>query len=181
MKKIITVIMAIITTSAFAFEDYATIKHVEPQYNSVNSPVEVCKDEIVQEQVYQQQPQQQQPQGKNYGGAVLGGLAGGILGNQVGGGSGKTAATAAGAVIGALVGDNMSNQGDGNIQYQQQQQQPQVTSRKVRNCVTEYETKNVVTGYRVDARYNGKPIVFTTQEKPIGSKVRVQVTVDPIF
>ena len=181
MKKITTVIMAIITTSAFAFEDYATIRHVEPQYSSVNSPVEVCRDEIVQEQVYQQPPQQQQ-QGKNYGGAVIGGLAGGILGNQVGGGSGKTAATAAGAVIGALVGDNMSNQGGGNLQYQQpQQQQPQVTSRKVKNCFTEYETKNIITGYRVDARYNGKPIVFTTQEKPIGSKVRVQVTVDPIF
>lgn len=43
----------------------------------------------------------------NLGGAVLGGVIGGILGHQVGGGSGKDAATAVGAVAGAAIGSNM--------------------------------------------------------------------------
>ena len=46
--------------------------------------------------------------GVNYGGAALGGLAGGILGNQVGGGSGRVAATAVGAVAGAMVGNHLA-------------------------------------------------------------------------
>lgn len=37
---------------------------------------------------------------------ILGAIAGGLLGNQVGGGNGKTAATAVGAVIGSQVGTN---------------------------------------------------------------------------
>jgi outer membrane lipoprotein SlyB len=40
-------------------------------------------------------------------GAVVGGVVGGLLGNQVGGGSGKTAATVVGVVGGALVGNNV--------------------------------------------------------------------------
>ncbi len=184
MKKISILFASLmVSTSVFAFEDYATVKSVETQYKTVSEPMDVCRDEIVQDQVYQQQPQQyqQQPQSKNYGGAVIGGVAGGILGNQVGGGSGKTAATALGAVVGALVGDNLANQpSGGNIQYQQPVQQPQVISRKVRNCQTEYENKQVVSGYKVDASYNGKPFTFITQEKPVGKQIRVNVNVEPI-
>jgi outer membrane lipoprotein SlyB len=40
-------------------------------------------------------------------GAVAGGVVGGVLGNQVGGGSGRTAATAAGIVGGALAGNEI--------------------------------------------------------------------------
>lgn len=40
-------------------------------------------------------------------GAVVGGVVGGVLGNQVGGGSGRTLATAAGVVGGALVGNQI--------------------------------------------------------------------------
>jgi surface antigen len=38
---------------------------------------------------------------------VVGAVAGGILGNQVGGGSGKIAATAIGAVVGGIVGSEI--------------------------------------------------------------------------
>jgi uncharacterized protein YcfJ len=44
----------------------------------------------------------------NVGGAVAGAIIGGILGHQVGGGSGKDAATAVGAIGGAVVGNNMA-------------------------------------------------------------------------
>jgi outer membrane lipoprotein SlyB len=40
-------------------------------------------------------------------GAVVGGVVGGVLGNQVGGGSGRSLATAAGVVGGALVGNQI--------------------------------------------------------------------------
>jgi surface antigen len=40
-------------------------------------------------------------------GLVVGAVAGGILGNQVGGGTGKVAATAIGAVVGGIVGSEI--------------------------------------------------------------------------
>ncbi|HEX2544701.1 MAG TPA: glycine zipper 2TM domain-containing protein [Ramlibacter sp.] len=51
------------------------------------------------------------PRGPNILGAVVGGLAGAVLGNQIGGGSGRTAATVLGGVAGAAVGNQvMRNQ-----------------------------------------------------------------------
>jgi uncharacterized protein YcfJ len=43
----------------------------------------------------------------NIGGAVAGAVVGGILGHQVGGGSGRDAATAAGVIAGAAIGNQM--------------------------------------------------------------------------
>ena len=51
------------------------------------------------------------PQSNNILGAVVGGLAGAVLGSQVGGGSGRTAATVLGGVAGAAIGNQvMRNQ-----------------------------------------------------------------------
>ena len=51
------------------------------------------------------------------GGAILGAVLGGVLGHQVGGGSGRDAATAVGVVGGALIGNEVEkrNKNDGNI------------------------------------------------------------------
>lgn len=50
----------------------------------------------------------QQNVGSNgVGGAVVGGVVGGVLGNQIGGGNGRSLATAAGVVGGALVGNQI--------------------------------------------------------------------------
>jgi len=54
------------------------------------------------------------------GGAVLGGVGGGIIGNQVGGGSGKTIATIGGAILGTIAGSAVG----GNMDRQQQSNQP---------------------------------------------------------
>lgn len=43
----------------------------------------------------------------NVGGAVIGGVVGGLLGHQVGGGSGKSAATIGGAIAGAAIGSQV--------------------------------------------------------------------------
>jgi uncharacterized protein YcfJ len=79
------------------FDDYARVIGVIPQIEHIDHPRQECHTEYVQEQ----------RQSRGVGGSLLGCLAVGLLGNQVGGGSGRTAATAVGAITGAIVGDRM--------------------------------------------------------------------------
>lgn len=58
---------------------------------------------------------------KQDSGMVLGALAGGILGNQVGGGSGKVAATAIGAFVGGVVGSEIGRSMDEQDRFLAQQ------------------------------------------------------------
>jgi outer membrane lipoprotein SlyB len=51
--------------------------------------------------------------GPNILGAVVGGLAGAVLGNQIGSGSGRTAATVLGGVAGAAVGNQIARNQQG--------------------------------------------------------------------
>lgn len=53
------------------------------------------------------------PGGTSILGAVVGGLAGAALGNQIGGGSGRTAATVLGGVAGAVVGNQIARNSQG--------------------------------------------------------------------
>jgi uncharacterized protein YcfJ len=99
-------------------------------------------------------------------GAAVGGAAGAILGNQVGSGSGRTAATGAGAVAGAVVGDRVAT---GNTQYGQGQ--------PVQRCRTvDAGGRDVIRGYNVVYRYNGRDISTTMPYDP-GNSVRVSVGV----
>ncbi len=59
-------------------------------------------------------------------GAVLGAVIGGILGHQVGGGSGRSLATAGGVVAGAVVGGNIGRNRNGDA----------VVTRDVQRCMT---------------------------------------------
>ena len=95
-------------------------------------------------------------------GAVAGGAAGGLLGNQVGRGNGRTAATAAGAIGGAVVGDQVDNRQAGARQPQQQ-------------CRTVESTREIVRGYTVVYRYNGRDVTTTMPYDP-GMRVNVSVT-----
>ncbi len=182
MKKLSILSLALASSMAFAYEDTATIKKVEPQYTTVNKPVETCRMETVTETV-QPQAQQQAQTDRNYSGAVIGGIAGGVLGNQVGKGNGKKAATAAGVIAGALIGDTMGNgqfgtpiqTNPGNIQYH-----PQEVSRQVRNCVMENVPTQELTGYRVEYVYGGRTQSYVSQTKPVGTKIKVKVDVQPI-
>jgi uncharacterized protein YcfJ len=98
-------------------------------------------------------------------GAAVGGAAGAILGNQVGRGSGRTAATGAGAVAGAVVGDRVATGG-----AQPAQGQP------VQRCRTvDAGGRDVVRGYNVVYRYNGRDIATTMPYDP-GNSVRVTVS-----
>lgn len=77
---------------------------------------------VERQQVAQPAPANQ----PNIGGAVIGGIVGGILGHQIGGGSGKDAATAAGVIGGAVVGNNIANQNGGGG--------TQIVNRDVQRC-----------------------------------------------
>jgi uncharacterized protein YcfJ len=78
------------------------------EYQTVERPRQECWNEQVPVQT----------RSGDYGGAIVGGIAGGILGNQVGGGNGRTVATAVGAMTGAVVGDRMSGGGVNTVSYQ---------------------------------------------------------------
>lgn len=97
-------------------------------------------------------------------GPVVGGVAGAVIGHQVGSGRGKTAATAAGAIAGTIIGDKVGN--------------PQATAPvpPAQQCRTVQTTREVVKGYTVVYRYNGRDITTTLPRDP-GPTVRVGVGV----
>jgi uncharacterized protein YcfJ len=109
-------------------------------------------------------PQAAAPRDRSYTGSIVGGLAGAILGNQVGRGRGNTAATAVGAVAGAVVGDRIDNRAP--------QAQPQGPAQR---CATIESSREVVKGYNVVYRYNGRDIATTLPYNP-GSRVTVGVS-----
>lgn len=97
-------------------------------------------------------------------GAAVGAAAGGLIGAQVGRGSGRDAAAAAGAITGAIVGDRVQN--------------PQVATaaQPPQSCRTVETTREVIKGYTVVYRYNGRDISTTLPYHP-GATVRVGVSV----
>lgn len=95
-------------------------------------------------------------------GSIVGGVVGGLLGSQVGGGSGNKAATAAGAVAGVLIGDRVANP-------------DQPRSEQVERCRDVENYRDVIKGYTVTYRYNGKDATTTLPYDP-GSTVQVGVS-----
>ena len=96
-------------------------------------------------------------------GPVVGGVTGAVIGNQIGHGSGRTAATAAGAIAGTIIGDRVGNSDT-----------QTATAQPVQRCRTVETIREVVKGYSVVYRYNGRDITTTMPYNP-GSVVRVAV------
>jgi uncharacterized protein YcfJ len=167
MKKslIISAVLATCAAAAHAdtFVDQARVRGVQPQYETTVVPRQECSRQWVNET--------RRTGSRDYGGAVIGGIAGAVIGNQVGGGHGREAATAIGAVIGAMTGDNMANRGRGEA-YEQ-------VPRQVTTCRTVEQTEQRLTGYRVDYEYRGQMYSTFMQEQP-GPTLRVRVSVDPV-
>ncbi len=101
---------------------------------------------------------------RSYTGAVVGATAGGLLGSQVGNGSGKGAATAAGVIAGTMIGDRVATQ------------QGAATAQPVQRCKTIESSREVIRGYHVVYRYNGRDVATTLPYNP-GSTVKVGVGV----
>ena len=151
--------------AAHSYVDNARVIGVDPQYENVSVPRQECHAEWVAEP--------RQVAGRNYGGAVVGGLAGALLGNQVGRGHGREAATAVGAVVGAFTGDTIANRG----RWGQPQAQPE--QREVTTCRMVDEVQSRIAGYRVDYDYRGQRFSTLMPNNP-GPFVPVRVSVEPV-
>ncbi len=95
---------------------------------------------------------------------IIGGVVGGLLGHQVGQGSGQTAATIVGATGGAVAGSAINNN-RANSQPEQQ-------------CRTVESSREVVNGYDVVYRYNGRDVNVALPYNP-GSTIKVGVSAIP--
>jgi len=84
--------------------------------------------------------------GNNTGSTVLGAIAGGLIGSTVGKGNGKVAAAAVGAATGAVVGSRWNN---GSTRYES-------SPRQVERCRTNDDYRQVVSGYDVRYRFQGR-------------------------
>ena len=165
---------ALLATAAFGaqahtYTDNARVLGVEPQYDNVSVPRQECRRDWVSEA---------RPAGggnyggRDYGGAVVGGLAGALLGNQVGRGHGREAATAVGAVIGAFTGDDLANRGRWEQPYEP-------VTREVTACRTVSDVQSRIVGYRVEYEYRGQRFSTLMQDQP-GAYVPVRVSVEPV-
>ena len=121
-----------------------------PVLQQVPVPRQMCTDEQVAI-----------PGQKSGAGAAMGAIAGGAIGNQIGGGSGRAAATALGVIGGVILGDRIEGETPTAVQTQ-------------RRCTTQtvYETRPVA--YNVTYEYNGKQYTVQMQQDP-GPWVQLQV------
>lgn len=98
---------------------------------------------------------------KSGAGAVMGAIAGGAIGHQIGGGSGRAAATMLGAFGGSIVGDRIEGGA------------PEV--RNVQSCSTQTMYENRTVAYNVVYEYAGRQYSVQMPQDP-GPTVRVQIT-----
>lgn len=99
-----------------------------------------------------------QPQSNLNPGTVIGALVGGLVLNQVGGGNGKTIATAVGAAGGAIIGND----------YYQYRNEPARSG----GCETTFEQRTV--GWNYTAQYNGIQVQGAARRQPqIGEDVQL--------
>lgn len=149
---------------AETFIDNARVRSADPQYESVAVPRNECTSQWVNEV-------RRTGGGRDYGGAVVGGIAGALVGNQVGKGHGREAATAVGAVVGAFTGDRISNR--------DQREQFVEVPREVTSCRTVNDLQTRLTGYRVGYEYRGQYYTTFMPENP-GAHLQVRVSIDPV-
>src|SRR6185369_15842174 len=142
----------------------ARVRSSTPVYEEVQVPRTEC---ITQTVVTETPARSDKP---NLVGAGLGAVAGGLLGHTVGGGNGKTAATAVGAVAGALVGNDLANRSS---------VQAERAPAEVQNCKTVKATQSRLVGYRVQYEYAGREFESIVRSNP-GSTLPVRLSVTPV-
>jgi uncharacterized protein YcfJ len=150
VKKILILSTLTLAALGASAQEVAAVVSRVPIVQQVAVPRQVCENQPV----VVEQP-------TSGAGGLIGAVAGGILGHQVGGGSGKTAATAVGVLAGAVVGDRVEA---GN--NRQAQMAPRCTTQNV------YENRTV--GYDVRYEYAGRQYQTRTVNDP-GPSIRVQV------
>lgn len=134
------------------------------EVGKVISSIQVIQQVSVPRQVCTQEQVAVQPN-KSGAGAAMGAIAGGVLGNQVGGGSGKAAATALGIFGGAIFGDKIEGA-------------PAPQTQTVQNCTTQTILENRVSGYNVTYEFNGKQYNVQLPRDP-GPTIKLNVSPAP--
>jgi len=159
MKRIFITALAVamIGGSAYAASDFVDTAQVissKPRIERVTESHQEC-DPV---------PAQQKSGSGSIVAPIIGGVAGGLLGHQVGQGSGKTAATIIGATGGAVAGSVIADRSSANSQPPQQ-------------CRTVETSREVVNGYEVVYRYNGRDGRTTLPYDPgAGGTIKVGVS-----
>jgi uncharacterized protein YcfJ len=164
----VATIAALVAQGAGAadFVETAPVVATAPILEKVHTPRQECWNE----QVVTQAP-------SNSGsplGAIIGGIAGGVIGHQIGSGRGNAVATGAGAVAGAVIGDKVDPNGGvfgGNANAGTNQQ-------VVQRCRSVDNWQDVVRGYNVTYRYNGRDVTVRLPYDP-GPNVQVGVSLVP--
>jgi len=146
------------------FTDQAPVVATTPIYERVNAPKQECWNESV--------TTQGQSSGGSPLGAIVGGIAGGVIGHQIGSGRGNAVATGVGAVAGAVIGDKVDPNGGIITGRANAGAQEQVVQR----CRTVNSVQDIVRGYDVTYRYNGRDVTIRMPYDP-GPTVQVAVGV----
>ena len=167
MNKLLATV-AVITTMSFATsvsaEEYATVTAVKPNYQNVSVPRYRTDCRVNQVPIYGSTQRQ-----ASTADTIVGAVIGGAIGNQVGGGSGKDAATVLGAIIGADVANKRVTQQQQIIGYREEQ---------TCNNVTYYETQEQLKNYTIRYEWNGlvgKTITYNNYR--VGDRIPVEVNV----
>ena len=153
LKTITAVVCALAGTGgAYAASDFVDTAQVVS-----STPI----IERVAEQRQECEPAPAPRRSSNILGPIIGGILGGLLGHQVGHGSGQTAATIVGAAGGAAAGSVVSSRSGAQPEQQ---------------CRTVESMREVVNGYDVVYRYNGRDVNVALPYDP-GSTIKVGVGV----
>jgi len=147
-------------TSAFALLGISMIANAQ-EVGKVISSVQVIQQVAVPRQVCSQEQVAVQPN-KSGAGAAMGAIAGGAIGNQIGGGSGKAAATMLGIFGGAILGDKIEGA-------------PAPQTQTVQNCTVQNSIENRLMGYKVTYEFNGKQYTVQLPQDP-GPTIKLNVT-----
>ena len=153
------------TPAASSIVASARVRSSAPVYAEVQVPRTECSTQTV---MTERPASAEKP---NLVGAGLGAVAGGLLGHTVGGGNGKTAATAVGAVAGALVGNNLANRNAG--------AEAERVPTEVQNCKTINTAQNHLVGYRVRYELDGHEFEAVVRDNP-GKTLPVRLSAVPV-
>ena len=181
--------------SAQQHNDTATVLLATPIVEKVATPRRDCTTEQVtayeerrtpraaREEVIEQRSESKSSSGA---GTVLGAIIGGVVGHQFGNSSGgRDRGTAVGAVLGGVIGNNIENDTsrDGSnyrtVTRQGYDVERVPVSRDVQRCNTVQEYREVIRGYDVKFRYNGRDYTTRMDQDP-GTTIPVNVAVRPI-
>lgn len=135
-----------------------------PVYESVNEPHRECWTES---NGYETRSYRS----NGTGGTIIGAIAGGLIGSTVGKGDGRVAAAAVGAATGAVVGSNW-NGGERHLS----------APREVERCRTTDHVRQVISGYDVRYRFQGREFGTRLPYDPgnwVSLNVNVSVADDP--